>query len=230
MKLYYKFSVVDDYLIIEFNGKKVDVFPKEEVFLDADRLLKFKEVHVRYFSDEVVKFTKPFDECALTEDTPVSVEDFLNYFTSERVGLTAGSAAPTDYTQVLSDISESVDVIEASISGKKQDLLSWVPNAVGDTLTIAEGSFTTLSLSASKGEFKIENSFNDFSADFTSSAGVLNTFIEISEDGVGTTTGSVSVPQGFDTRANTTDMDPANNSFLITAVRQGVLQIEVYKK
>ena len=229
MKLYYKFSVVDDYLIIEFNGKKVDIFPKEEVFLDADRLLKFKEVHVRYFSDEVVKFTKPFDECALTEDTPVSVEDFLNYFTSERVGLTAGSATPTDYTQVLSDISDSVDVIETAIAGKKQDFLSWVPVAVGDTLTIAPGSFSTLSLFASKGEFKIENSSNDFSSNFTASAGTLNTFIEISEDGTATETGSTSVPQGFDTRANATDMDSTNNSFLITCQREGVLQIECYK-
>jgi hypothetical protein len=89
--------------------------------------------------------------------------------------------------------------------------------------------FSTISLMASKGEFKIENTNNNFSSDFTLSGGTLNTFIEISSDGVGTATGATDVPNSIDTRANAYDMDISNNSFLIECVRNGVLTIEVYK-
>lgn len=312
MKLYYKFSVVDDYLIIEFNGKKVDVFPKEDVFLDTDRLLKFKEVHIRYHSDEVVKFTEKFDNCALTEDTPVSVDTFLNYFISQKVGVASGSGA--DYTEVLNNILSAVDGLEittenikveageinlntdqleekldtlitntestktsfqqvdcagtnigtpvdvqkvvvlnkplssicntADISdpvvaaieaqtttytaGKKQDFISW-SSITNDTMTIPTGQFSTIAMLAVKGEFKIENTANNFASLVTVSSGTVSNFIEISEEGTGTATGATSAPQGFDTRSNAYDLDPLNNSFLITCVIPGILQVELYK-
>jgi hypothetical protein len=62
--------------------------------------------------------------------------------------------------------------------GKKQDLLSWVATA-GQTIEIPLSKFSTISLMASKGEFKIHNSNNNFSSDFILSGGTLNTFIEI---------------------------------------------------
>jgi chromosome segregation ATPase len=114
MKLY-KFSVVDDYLVIEFNGKKVDVYPREDVFLEAERLLKFNKVHIRYHSDEIVKFTQDFEYCSLSEDTRVSVEEFLQYFTDNRVGLTGEvPIPPIDYTAILTDIFHAVDDLEVT--------------------------------------------------------------------------------------------------------------------
>lgn len=113
-------------------------------------------------------------------------------------------------------------------SGKKQDLITWVATA-GQTATIPAGKFATMALMASKGEFKISNETNDFTSDITFSGGTQNSFIEISEDGVGTATGATSAPQAIDTRANANDMDLANNSFLITCVRSGVLSLELYK-
>jgi hypothetical protein len=115
-----------------------------------------------------------------------------------------------------------------TVAGKKQDFISWTA-AVNDTLTIPVDKFSTISMLATKGEFKIENTANNFSSDITVSAGTLSSFIEIAEDGVGTASGSTSVSQGFDTRANMADMDAANNSFLITCVRVGVLQFELFK-
>ena len=123
-----------------------------------------------------------------------------------------------------------VAAIEAQAGvGKKQDLLTWVASAT-DVLSIPQGKFNTISLLASKGEFKIENGFNDFSSDFSFSAGTLNTFIEISSDGVGTASGATDLPQGIDTRANSKDLNPLANSYTITCVRAGVLTIEAYRE
>jgi hypothetical protein len=115
-----------------------------------------------------------------------------------------------------------------TVAGKKQDFISWTA-AKNDALTIPVNKFSTIAMLATKGEFQIENTANNFSSDITVSAGTLSSFIEIAEDGVGSASGSTSVSQGFDTRANMADMDVANNSFLITCVREGVLQFEVYK-
>ena len=118
----------------------------------------------------------------------------------------------------------------ASAVGKLHDLIQTPAMAIGDTLTISANKFTTVSLLAVKGEFTVTNSANDFSGDLTLSSGSLVTSIEISEDGVGTASGSTSVPQGFDTRSNANDLDKAGNSYVITAVRAGsVLQLDLYK-
>jgi hypothetical protein len=81
---------------------------------------------------------------------------------------------------------------------------------------------------ASKGEFKIE-AINDFSADVTKTGGTVFAFIELSNDGIGTATGSTDVPQSLDTRANSKDLEAVNNSYKITCVRAGVIQLELYK-
>lgn len=132
-------------------------------------------------------------------------------------------------TQDLIDkLQEVIDAINSTSAGKVQDLLSWVASA-GQTATIPSGKFSTMALFASKGEFTISNETNNFASDITFSGGTQSSFIEISEDGVGTATGATSTPQAIDTRTNANDMDLANNSFLITCVRDGVLSLELYK-
>jgi hypothetical protein len=98
---------------------------------------------------------------------------------------------------------------------------------VGQTLSIPSGHFSTLVFHAAKGEFKIENTSNDHSTIFTTT-GTLSKFIEISEDGVGTATGSTNAPMTMDTRSNTNDL-AITNTYTVTAVRNGVLKLETYK-
>jgi hypothetical protein len=130
---------------------------------------------------------------------------------------------------ITDPIVEAIENIAPTpVVGKKQDLLTWVAEA-GDTITIPTGKFSTISLIASKGEFKIENTNNDYSLDFIVVGGTLETFIEISSDGTGTESGATDLPNTIDTRANSNDMNPLQNSYLITCVREGVLTIEIYK-
>lgn len=128
-----------------------------------------------------------------------------------------------------SDISDPI--VEAinnkTTVGKKHDLFSFVAEA-GDILTI-DAVFSTVSMFASKGEFKIENTANDFSSYLQLLGGNLNDFIEISNDGIGTLTNSTDVPQSLDTRANSTDLEASNNTYTITCTRDGVLQLDLYK-
>ncbi len=120
-----------------------------------------------------------------------------------------------------------VEAIElANAVGKRNDLIS-LQASVGDEFTLAS-VFTTVSMFASKGEFKIE-AINDFSADVTKTGGTVFAFIELSNDGIGTATGSTDVPQSLDTRANSKDLEAVNNSYKITCVRAGVIQLELYK-
>jgi hypothetical protein len=122
-----------------------------------------------------------------------------------------------------------VDAINSQTGiGKKQHLDTWITTA-GEVLEIPAGKFSTISLMASKGEFWVKNTTNDFSSDFTITGGSLETKIEISADGIGTLSGATDVPNSIDTRANAYDMDIANNSFRIECIRDGVLTIEVYK-
>jgi predicted nucleic acid-binding Zn-ribbon protein len=141
---------------------------------------------------------------------------------------TINTTLQTEFDQTQSKLDDVITAINATKAGKSQDLISWTATA-GQTSTIPAGKFSTMVLFASKGEFTVKNQSNDFSTDITFSGGLLNDFIEISEDGIGTQTGSTGVPQSIDTRANANDMALANNSFLITCVRDGVLAFEVYK-
>lgn len=141
---------------------------------------------------------------------------------------TINTTLQTEFDQTQAKLDDVITAINATKAGKSQDLISWEATA-GQTSTIPAGKFSTMALFASKGEFTVKNQSNDFSTDITFSGGLVNDFIEISEDGIGTQTGSTGVPQSIDTRANANDMALANNSFLITCVREGVLAFEVYK-
>jgi hypothetical protein len=144
------------------------------------------------------------------------------------VVLNKTTASICNTADIVDPIVDAINLQQASAVGKAQDFMSWTA-AVNATLTIPLNKFSTVSMLASKGEFKIENSANNFATDITTSSGTLNNFIEISEDGVGTATGSSSVPQGFDTRSNAYDIEETTNSFLITCVREGTLQLDLYK-
>lgn len=138
------------------------------------------------------------------------------------------TASICNTADIVDPIVDAINLQQASAAGKTQDFVTWAA-AVGNTLTIPLNKFSTVAMSAAKGEFKIENTANNFATDITVSSGTVSNFIEISEDGVGTATGSTSVSQGFDTRANAYDLEETSNSFLITCVRVGTLQIELYK-
>lgn len=155
-------------------------------------------------------------------------------------GANVGAAQTVHQTtvlnKVLANLCNTADIVdpiveaiqEQGASLKKQDFVSWVA-AVGNTLTIPLSKFSTISMLATKGEFTVKNTANDFIPDLTASAGALSDFVEISEDGIGTATGSTLTPQGYDTRANSLDMAPSLNSFLVTCVRAGVLKLELYR-
>jgi hypothetical protein len=122
-----------------------------------------------------------------------------------------------------------VEAINKPAVGKKLGFIQWVVND-GEFMEIPAGKFSTVSMHASKGEFKIFNTSNDFTADlFFTSLVAVNNFIEISADGIGTFSGSEDVAISFDTRANGFDLDSENNSFSIQCVRAGVLNLELYK-
>lgn len=131
----------------------------------------------------------------------------------DNVGAVQKAYRTTVLNNVLASLCNTSDIVdpiieaiqEQSTSLKKQDFISWVA-AVGDTLTIPLSKFSTISMLATKGEFTVTNTANDFIPDLTASAGTLSDFVEISEDGVGTSTGSTLAPQGYDTRANSLDM------------------------
>jgi len=133
------------------------------------------------------------------------------------------------------DVSDPiVDAITAQTTAlqvaRTHDLLQTPPMPIGATITIPASKFATMSILAIKGEFTVSNTANDFSADITLSSGIISTSIEISEDGIGTTSGATSVPQGIDTRSNANDLDKAGNAYIITAVRENsVLQLDLYK-
>jgi len=141
---------------------------------------------------------------------------------------TINTTLQTEFDQTQAKLDDLIDAVNATKVGKVQDLLSWVAS-VGQTATIPAGKFSTMALMASKGEFTISNGSNNFVSDITFSGGTKSAFIEISEDGTGTATGATNTPNAIDTRTNANDMDLANNSFLITCVRAGVLSMELYK-
>jgi chromosome segregation ATPase len=179
--------------------------------------------------DEVVAAVEFAQDTFQTEDcdgNPIGAEQNV----IKVVQLAKQTAAICNTAEISDPIVAAIEAQSASAAtGKKQDFISWAAVA-NDTMTIPANKFTTVAMLAAKGEFKIENSTNNFSGDVTVSSGTVSNFIEISEDGTGTTTGATSVAQGFDTRANSADMDLANNSFLITCIRAtGILQVEVYK-
>jgi predicted nucleic acid-binding Zn-ribbon protein len=167
-------------------------------------------------------------------------ETLVDFQPVDCAGAPVGASVKVNQTtvlnKVLANLCNTADIVdpivdaiqEQGTSLKKQDFISWVA-AVGNTLTIPVSKFSTISMMATKGEFKIQNTANDFIPDLTASAGTLSDFIEISEDGIGTATGSTLTPQGYDTRANSLDMAPDLNSFLVTCVRAGVLKLELYR-
>ena len=80
-----------------------------------------------------------------------------------------------------------------------------------------------------KGEFHVENTINDFRSDLTKTDGSWVKYIELSADGVGTVSGAKDLPQSLDTRANSKDLEPLLNSYSVTCIRDGVIQLELYK-
>jgi hypothetical protein len=110
------------------------------------------------------------------------------------------------------------------------DILQTPPMAIGATVTIPANKFSTVSLLAIKGEFTVSNSANDFSSDVVLSVGTIQSYIEISEDGIGTASGATNLSQGFETRSNAYDISKSGNSYTITAVRaNSILQLDLYK-
>ena len=134
-------------------------------------------------------------------------------------------------TEISDPLVEAIEAQTVDLkTGKTHDLIQSPAMAVGSTIIIPAGKFSTISLLAVKGEFTVENTANDFSSDITLSSGTLLTAIEISEDGYGTASGATSIPQGFDTRSTSNDLDKLGNSYLITSVRAGsVIQLDLYK-
>lgn len=126
----------------------------------------------------------------------------------------------------VDELAEAINEGRTTATGKAHDVNS-ITMTVGQTLSIPSGHFSTLVFHAAKGEFKIENTSNDHSTIFTTT-GTLSKFIEISEDGVGTATGSTNAPMTMDTRSNANDL-AITNTYTITAVRAGVLKLETYK-
>lgn len=113
-----------------------------------------------------------------------------------------------------------------TVLGKRHSAISLVAS-VGDTFTVPD-LYTTVSMFVAKGEFKV-TSINDFSLEITKTGGVISSFIELSSDGIGTATGATDVPQSLDTRANTKDLESDSNGYTIECVREGVIQLELYK-
>jgi DNA repair ATPase RecN len=126
----------------------------------------------------------------------------------------------------VQELADAINAGQVTATGKAHDVNS-IAMTVGQTLSIPSGHFSTLVFHAAKGEFKIENTSNDHSTIFTTT-GTLSKFIEISEDGVGTATGSTNAPMTMDTRSNANDL-AITNTYTVTAVRNGVLKLETYK-
>jgi predicted nucleic acid-binding Zn-ribbon protein len=154
------------------------------------------------------------------DGTPIGVEEEV--IKVVQIAKQVAKICNTD--DITAPIVEAIEL--ANAVGKRNDLIS-LQASVGDEFTLAS-VFTTVSMFASKGEFKIE-AINDFSADVTKTGGTVFSFIELSNDGIGTATGSTDVPQSLDTRANSKDLEAVNNSYKITCVRAGVIQLELYK-
>jgi hypothetical protein len=174
--------------------------------------------------DEKITFAQDTFQVEDCDGNPIGTEQ--NVIKTVVLNKTTTSICNT--ADIVDPIVEAFNSQGASSTGKLQDFMSWTAE-VDATLTIPLNKFSTVSMLASKGEFKIENSANNFSTDITTSSGTLSNFIEISEDGTGTATGSSSVPQGFDTRSNAYDIEKTTNSFLITCVREGTIQLDLYK-
>jgi hypothetical protein len=112
-------------------------------------------------------------------------------------------------------------------NGKRHSLISYTAVA-GDILTI-NPVFSTISMLVCKGEFHVENISNDFRSDLTKTDGTLVKYIALSADGLGTASGAKDLPQSLDTRANSKDLQPLLNSYSVTCIRDGVIQLELYK-
>lgn len=205
---------------------KLDTIHSDLTTINGTLQAEFDETQVALANlQTAIEFAQDTFQTEDCDGNPIGVEENV----IKTVVLNKTTAAICNTAEISDPIVTAIQAQSAaSATGKKQDFISWAASA-NDTMTIPANKFTTIAMLATKGEFKIENSTNDFSGDVTTSAGTISNFIEISEDGVGTATGSTSVAQGFDTRANSADMDLANNSFLVTCVRAGVLSAEFYK-
>lgn len=131
-----------------------------------------------------------------------------------------------------SDISDPIvaaieDNAPQITNGKRHSLVAYTAFS-GDVLTI-NPVFSTISMLVCKGEFQVENTSNDFRSDLTKTDGTWVKYIELSADGVGTVSGAKDLPQSLDTRANSKDLEPLLNSYSVTCIRDGVVQLELYK-
>ena len=131
-----------------------------------------------------------------------------------------------------SDISDPIvaaieDNAPQITNGKRHSLVSYTA-FVGDILTI-NPVFSTISMLVCKGEFHVENTSNDFRSDLAKTDGSWVKYIELSADGEGTVSGAKDLPQSLDTRANSKDLEPLLNSYSVTCIRDGVIQLELYK-
>lgn len=131
-----------------------------------------------------------------------------------------------------SDISDPIvaaieDNAPQITNGKRHSLISYTA-FVGNILTI-NPVFSTISMLVCKGEFHVENTTNDFRSDLAKTDGTWVKYIELSADGVGTVSGAKDLPQSLDTRANSKDLEPSLNSYNVMCIRDGVIQLELYK-
>lgn len=131
-----------------------------------------------------------------------------------------------------SDISDPIiaaieDNAPQITNGKRHSLITYTAVA-GDILTI-NPVFSTISMLVSKGEFHVENTSNDFRSDMDKGSGSWVKYIALSADGLGTASGATDLPQSLDTRANSKDLEPLLNSYLVGCIRDGVIQLELYK-
>jgi hypothetical protein len=228
-----------------------------QLFEDTDGNVLFGKIDnngiMKYYKPDGTIYTgvvKPYSSGVITSSTdycansvPYTLIQFRDVDTKQVIAsiwrndntFTESSTAPVGSVKGVCTVVDTtgkscVTPIYSSICnvGKRQDLISWVATA-GQTATIPLSKFSTFSLMATKGEFTIANTANNFAGDITFSGGAQSAFVEISEDGIGTTTGSTSVAKSIDTRADMADIDLANNSYLITCVRTGVLAMDLYK-
>jgi hypothetical protein len=217
-------SVVDSLTVIQ---TKLDTIHNDLVTINSTLQTEFDQTQVKL--DELktaLEFAQDTFQLKDCDGKPIGVEE--NILKVVQIAKQVSKICNT------SDISDPiVEAINAQAeAGKKQDLLTWVAVA-GNNFEIPTGKFSTISLLAAKGEFKIENTYNNFVSDLIQSSGLgggsFIAGVEISADGVGTESGATDLPSSIDTRANAKDMNPFLNSYTITCVREGVLLIEVYK-
>ena len=215
--------VINDTLVEKFDivNSKLDSVISGLTNINTTLQTEFDQTQVKL--DQVItaiEFAHDTFQLENCDGTPIGVEENV----IKVVQLAKQVVKVCNVTDITTPIVEAIN--NQTSLGKRHDVIS-LEASVGNVYTLAS-VFTTVSMFVSKGEFKIE-AVNDFSSDITATGGTLSTFIELSSDGIGTETGSTDVAQSLDTRANSKDLEAVNNSYTITCIRAGVMQLELFK-